>query len=206
MGGSIAACDWTHFTFDFDYDSYAANNAATEAIFVTFSTNGNPGSGSKNDAVYVDDMELVYLGNMTDLRYQGTTIAGWNPAVTEYSMEFNSEPNLDDFTATIEGASAVLTKSMEHNADGSYRIAICVVSGDLQNAESYIINATIASTILRGDVNGDGSITITDVSALIDYLLTHDDSNINAQNADVDASGNIAISDVSTLIDILLNK
>jgi hypothetical protein len=55
-------------------------------------------------------------------------------------------------------------------------------------------------------VNGDGSITITDVSALIDYLLTHDDSNINAQNADVDASGNIAISDVSTLIDILLNK
>ncbi len=206
VGGSIAACDWTHFTFDFDYDSYAANNAATEAIFVTFSTNGNPGSGSKNDAVYVDDMELVYLGNMTDLRYQGATIAGWNPAVTEYSMEFNSEPDLDDFTATIEGASAVLTKSMEHNADGSYRIAICVVSGDLQNAESYIINATIASTILRGDVNGDGSITITDVSALIDYLLTHDDSNINAQNADVDASGNIAISDVSTLIDILLNK
>ena len=206
VGGSIAACDWTHFTFDFDYDSYAANNAATEAIFVTFSTNGNPGSGSKNDAVYVDDMELVYLGNMTDLRYQGATIAGWNPAVTEYSMEFNSEPDLDDFTATIEGASAVLTMSMEQNADGSYRIAICVVSGDLQNAESYIINATIASTILRGDVNGDGSITITDVSALIDYLLTHDDSNINAQNADVDASGNIAISDVSTLIDILLNK
>ena len=103
VGGAIAACDWTHFTFDFDYNSYAANNAATEAIFVTFSTNGNPGSGSKNDAVYVDDMELIYLGNMTDLRYQGVTIEGWNPDVKEYNMEMAGEPVLDDFTATIEG-------------------------------------------------------------------------------------------------------
>ena len=206
VGGQIPAGNWTFYSFPFDYDSYAANGANTEAIFVTFSTNGNPGSGSIGDALYVDDMELVYLGNMTDLRYQNVTIAGWNPAVTEYNMEIAGEPNLDDFDATIEGVSAVLTKSMEQNADGSYRIAICVVSGDLQNASSYIINATIASTILRGDVNGDGAITITDVSALIDYLLTHDDSNINTQNADVDASGNIAISDVSTLIDMLLNK
>ena len=113
VGGAISVCDWTHFSFDFDYDSYAANGANTNAIFVTFSTNGNPGSGSKNDAVYVDDMELIYLGNMTDLRYQGTTIAGWNPAVTEYSMEITGEPNLNDFDATIEGVSAVLTKSME---------------------------------------------------------------------------------------------
>ena len=59
VGGPIAVCDWTHFSFDFDYDSYAANGASTNAIFVTFSTNGIPGHGSKNDAVYVDDMALV---------------------------------------------------------------------------------------------------------------------------------------------------
>ncbi|MBQ6079703.1 MAG: PCMD domain-containing protein [Muribaculaceae bacterium] len=203
VGGSIAACDWTHFTFDFDYDSYAANNAATEAIFVTFSTNGNPGQGSGGDALYVDDMELVYLGNMTDLRYQGATIAGWNPAVTEYSMEFNSEPNLDDFTATIEGASAVLTKSMEQNADGSYRIAICVVSGDLQTATAYIINVTVPN-VKRGDVNGDGNVTIADVTALIDYLLTGNASAINLANADVNNDEGISIADVTALIDMLL--
>ena len=65
VGGQIPAGDWTQYSFPFDYDSYAANNAASEAIFVTFSTNGNPGQGNKNDALYVDDMELVYLGNMT---------------------------------------------------------------------------------------------------------------------------------------------
>ena len=205
VGGAIAACDWTHFTFDFDYNSYAANNAATNAIFVTFSTNGNPGSGSKNDAVYVDDMELIYLGNMTDLRYQGVTIEGWNPDVKEYNMEMAGEPVLDDFTATIEGASAVLTKSMEQNADGSYRIAISVVSADLQNASCYVINATVP-TVKKGDVNNDGDVSISDVTALIDYLLSGNIEDINPQAADVDGNNDISISDVTSLIDMLLGS
>ena len=205
VGGQIAVCDWTHFSFDFDYDSYAANGANTNAIFVTFSTNGNPGSGSKNDAVYVDDMELVYLGNMTDLRYQGTTIAGWNPAVTEYSMEIDGEPNLDDFDGTFEGVSAVLTKSMEQNADGSYRIAISVVSADLQNASCYVINATVP-TVKKGDVNNDGEVSIGDVTALIDYLLNGNVEGINPQAADVDDNNDISISDVTVLIDMLLGS
>ena len=205
VGGAIAACDWTHFTFDFDYNSYAANNAATEAIFVTFSTNGNPGSGSKNDAVYVDDMELIYLGNMTDLRYQGVTIEGWNPDVKEYNMEMAGEPVLDDFTATIEGVSAVLTKSMEQNADGSYRIAISVVSADLQNASCYVINASVP-TVKKGDVNNDGEVSISDVTTLIDYLLSGNIEDINPQAADVDGNNDISISDVTALIDMLLGS
>ena len=205
VGGAIAACDWTHFTFDFDYNSYAANNAETKAIFVTFSTNGNPGSGSKNDAVYVDDMELIYLGNMTDLRYQGVTIEGWDPDVKEYNIEMASEPVIDDFTATIEGVSAVLTKSMEQNADGSYRIAISVVSADLQNASCYVINATVP-TVKKGDVNNDGEVSIGDVTALIDYLLNGNVEGINPQAADVDDNNDISISDVTVLIDMLLGS
>ena len=201
VGGQIPAGGWTFYSFPFDYDSYAANNAATEAIFVTFSTNGTPGQGSKNDALYVDDMELVYLGEMTDLRYKGATIEGWNPAVTTYSMEMAGVPNLDDFTATIEGVSAVLTKSMEQNADGSYRIAITVVAADLQTANCYVINVT-APAGLKGDVDDDGLVTISDVTALVDYLLGGGE--INAQNADMDEDGKITIADVTSLIDRLL--
>ena len=206
VGGPIAVCDWTHFSFDFDYDSYAANGASTNAIFVTFSTNGTPGEGNSGDAVYVDDMELVYLGNMTDLRYQGTTIAGWNPAVTEYSMEINGEPNLDDFDATIEGVSAVLTKSMEQNADGSYRIAISVVSADLQNAACYIINVTKpAQEFVLGDVDNSGTANISDVTALINYLLSGNAEGVNLQAADVDRDNKVNISDVTALINLLLS-
>ena len=204
VGGAIPAGDWSFYSFPFDYDSYAANGANTEAIFVTFSTNGNPGQGSKNDALYVDDMELVYLGNMTDLRYQGTTIDGWDPAVTTYNMQMAGEPSLNDFDATIEGVSAVLTKSMEQNADGSYRIAISVVSADLQNAACYIINVT-APTGIKGDVDDNGLVNISDVTSLINYLLSQNADGINMYNADVDGDGNINISDVTSLINKLLS-
>ena len=203
VGGQIPVCGWTFYSFPFDYDSYAANGANTEAIFVTFSTNGTPGSGSKGDKLYVDDMELVYLGALTDLRYQGTTINGWDPAVTTYNMEMAGEPDLYDFTATVEGVSAVLTKSMEQNADGSYRIAISVVSADLQNAACYIINVTAPAGI-PGDVDNDGKRSIADVTALIKYLLSHNSEGINLQNADVDGDSHIAIGDVTTLINMLL--
>jgi hypothetical protein len=120
-------------------------------------------------------------------------------------MEMAGEPVLDDFTATIEGASAVLTKSMEQNADGSYRIAISVVSADLQNASCYVINATVP-TVKKGDVNNDGEVSISDVTTLIDYLLSGNIEDINPQAADVDGNNDISISDVTALIDMLLGS
>lgn len=206
VGGQIPAGDWNHYSFNFDYESYAANGAASEAIFVTFSTNGTPGSGSKNDSVYVDDMELVYLGAMTDLRYQGTTIAGWNPAVTTYSIEVAGAPSLDDFTATIEGVSAVLTKSMEQTSDNTYRIAISVVSGDMQQAACYIITATVNDQpqVMRGDVNGNGEVDINDVTALIAFVLSGNDAGIVKPNANMNGDNNIDINDVTALIDLVL--
>ena len=204
VGGQIPAGGWTHYSFPFDYDSYAGNNAATEAIFVTFSTNGNPGQGSKNDALYVDDIELVYLAEMTDLRYQGVTIEGWNPAVTTYTMELANEPMLDDFTTDVTGASAVITKSMEQCEDGTYRIAISAVPGDLQTATCYIINVTVNSGSRLGDVNEDGQIDVSDVTALIAYVLGNPNANINTGNADINADHRIDVSDVTALIAMIL--
>ena len=59
---------------------------------------------------------------------------------------------------------------------------------------------------LRGDVNQDGLVGISDVTALIDYMLTKDPSGINMDVADVDQDGEVGISDVTSLIDFLLNK
>ena len=205
VGGMIPAGDWTFYSFPIDYDSYAANNAASEAIFVTFSTNANPGQGNKNDSLYVDEMELVYLGSMTDLRYKGTTIDGWNPAVTSYSLSISGTPDLNDFTASIEGASAVVTKSMEQNADGSYRIVISVVSGDLQTATAYIITVA-APTSIKGDVDGNGQVGMDDLSAMINYLLTNNSTGLDMDAADIDNSGDVGMDDLSELINMLLKN
>ncbi|MBQ6167926.1 MAG: SUMF1/EgtB/PvdO family nonheme iron enzyme [Muribaculaceae bacterium] len=58
--------------------------------------------------------------------------------------------------------------------------------------------------VLKGDVDGDGKVNISDVSALIDYVLTRDATTIDLLNADVDDDGEIGIADVADLIDLIL--
>ena len=58
---------------------------------------------------------------------------------------------------------------------------------------------------IRGDVNGDGSVSIADVTALIDYLLSGNASGINLSAADTNQDTNVSIADVTALIDYLLS-
>jgi formylglycine-generating enzyme required for sulfatase activity len=64
---------------------------------------------------------------------------------------------------------------------------------------------TQAKIILRGDVNGDGTVNIADVTAMIDYLLSGDESSILLINGDVNKDGTVNIADVTALIDYLLS-
>ena len=57
---------------------------------------------------------------------------------------------------------------------------------------------------IRGDVNGDGNVSIGDVTALIDYLLSGDASGINLAAADCNQDSGVSIGDVTALIDYLL--
>ena len=56
-----------------------------------------------------------------------------------------------------------------------------------------------------GDVNGDGSVNISDVTVLIDYLLSGNASGINLTSADCNQDSSVNISDVTALIDYLLS-
>lgn len=64
---------------------------------------------------------------------------------------------------------------------------------------------TLPTTSTPGDINGDGTVSISDITALIDYLLSGDDTNIQLDNADVDCNGTVSVSDVTALIDKLLS-
>ena len=53
---------------------------------------------------------------------------------------------------------------------------------------------------LKGDVNGDGEVNISDVNALIDAILTEK----FADGMDINSDGEVNISDINNLIDIIL--
>lgn len=55
-----------------------------------------------------------------------------------------------------------------------------------------------------GDVDGDGYVNISDVTGLIDLLLSGNSAGYNTAKADTDRDGRVNISDVTTLIDHLL--
>ena len=58
---------------------------------------------------------------------------------------------------------------------------------------------------INGDVNNDGTVSVDDATALIDYLLSGNGQNINMANADCNKNGNIGIEDITKIIDYLLS-
>ena len=86
--------------------------------------------------------------------------------------------------------------------------ALWINNANHKNRESLIQNWLVAidynalTAAVKGDIDSDGVTGISDVSALIDILLS---SNANHPEADVDEDGNVGISDVSTLIDYLIS-
>ncbi len=57
----------------------------------------------------------------------------------------------------------------------------------------------------RGDVDGDGNVGVADVTALVDYIFSGDDTDVNLEAADCDGNNTISIADVTALVDYLLS-
>ena len=74
------------------------------------------------------------------------------------------------------------------------------------SVDGTAIPATCLVTVYTetGDMNSDGFINISDVTSLINYLLSGEDSQISTKNADVNGDNKIGISDVTALINKLL--
>ena len=105
-----------------------------------------------------------------------------------------SEPRLGTNLAVVAGENSFKI------ATGKYNLTLYLSQGIL------VVDKWIEPiTVVRGDVDKDGNISISDVTALIDYLLSGNAEPISTENADCDQDGNISISDVTSLIDYLLS-
>lgn len=98
------------------------------------------------------------------------------------------------------------------NAEGyepffNWRIGIQVhytVDGVKNSSDIVYVEVFDNPNVNIGDVNNDNEVNIADVTALIDYLLSHDSAGISLENADVNQDEEVNIADVTTLIDNLL--
>lgn len=200
---TIGTCEWRQMSIPFDYQSFADNNAEAKAILVTISTNATPGQGGDKDQVWVDDIELVYDAAMTDLKYKGATLKDWNPATMTYTVDdYQGIPSADDFSAIVAGQSAVAGKVVETTGD-AYIARISVVSGDLKKTKTYTVTFPFKAAV-KGDVNRDGVVNVSDVTCMINMILGHVTPNLNT--ADMNGDGSVDENDVKALIGMILKQ
>ncbi len=108
---------------------------------------------------------------------------------------------------TITGITDKFYTVQNLNAEGTYLYKVKAVYTDgtesaWSNQETVtLVDNTPAYQI--GDVNHDGNVTIADVTALIDYLLS--DASAAPVEGDVNGQGGVTIADVTALIDMLLS-
>ena len=127
------------------------------------------------------------FSNCSNLRtiYVGS---GWSTAaVTSSNDMFRDCTNLVGGQGTTYNESNPWNKTYAH------------IDGGTSNPGYF----TDKNASLRGDVNGDGSVNISDVTALIDLLLGG--GSISNPAADCNQDSSVNISDVTALIDYLLS-
>ena len=168
---------------------------------------------AKDLATYLVVLEVGNHGRVT-------FTAGYYPEIQSikiYGGEI-TDPEPFAFNASESGDAAYrliedITPNKFYNVTGLnagtsylYRVKSIYVNG----AESLWSNSKevilLEGENLNGDVDGDGRISIDDVTILIDYLVTGDNVTIDPTKADVDHDGIVKIDDVTLLIDYLLNN
>lgn len=219
---------WQRLAIPFDYATYASNNVEQKAILITMSTNADPGEGSKNDELYVDDMELIYNADITSVKLGGENIeaaayAGGNPipgyaslkialvevkdavAASDFTVETNARQPFV-YKEVVDADDIILNDpTLPKNADQIATI-VCYAA-DLSKANAWMV--FINKERIAGDVNSDGKTDIADVTSMIDIILGKDSTkpySYDHKAADMDGNGTIDIADVTSLIDVILGK
>lgn len=77
-------------------------------------------------------------------------------------------------------------------------------NGDQSFALRNLAKMYFSTSSIIGDVNRDGSVNISDVICIINYILNGDGSNIDLEAAELNGDGTINISDATKLINMIL--
>ena len=166
-------------------------------------------------SIDVTNHSRMMIFNCNDNQLTGLDLTGcdelfqlyfYNNRINGQAMEYlvNSLPYQDGYMVVVD-----LDNEAEQNAMTKEQVATATAKGwsvEGITGEDFVQYEGIDdATILVGDVNGDNKISIADVTALINYLLSGDASEINIELADCNKDGEIKISDVTALINYLLS-
>ncbi len=151
-----------------------------------------PGKGACNGAFPFiwDGKELVVYPTLENYR-DGFAVSAINAAQPLVSVPQTATVNANDHTNNWLNAEVVDSRHV-------------TIYQYYPGGHITVWRLTKHGGILRGDVNDDGLVNISDVTALINYLLSGNADGVNVANADCNQDTLTNISDVTALINRLL--
>ena len=176
------------------YVNNQGNSVIYNATLLTNSVNQEDGNGqlSSHFASRINIMGYWHPNAQSPLESYGTV--KWPEGDHDYLFSFwlYIPPHIHDCDLTFD-----LTLKSSYD----YRDVLCLNSHSVRNLHIHV-------GYRAGDVDGDGQLNISDVTGLIDLLLSGEpiQSEDVQHAADVDGDGTVNVADVADLIDLILNN
>ena len=160
---------------------------------------GKLGSSSAAGSMEAKNIKLTGSGVLTFkvLKYSSdtgklnVTITG---ATANGDLQVTPESSWTEYTVNLT------------DANGTVGIKFATSSKRAYIDDIKLVAAGQTPATLLGDVNGDGEVTIADVTALVNILLGKDTAGYNLEAADVNSDGGRTIADVTALVKMILTK
>ena len=140
--------------------------------------------------------------------------ATWTPCIYDVNIEKTGEGTV---VASTQKPKYTENVTLTITPDKDYKVSKVMVDGvnvtdnvvDGQYTISYVsadveVVVEFERKYIMGDVNGDGSISVTDVGMMISYILGNDPTGFNAAAADMNGDDQITVTDVGALITKIL--
>ena len=206
-----------NYTLTFSWNENGSDPIATRTITVDAMPAAN-----LNGYITVHNVTNNTERIITDNKFS-ISIAITNRGTTTYDEDISVmlyKQTQDNYGTPVQGKNQALvlapgeTKTLQFDMDDVtdgwiyFARAVYYSSGaqaGLNVTSPYTIVFPEEPEFTPGDVDNDGGVSISDVTALIDYLLGGNIA-INVQAADVNNDNDISIADVTTLVDMLLTS
>lgn len=142
---------------------------------------------------------------------------------SDATLTFNAAPwGSDGTTLTLSAASGTVTFDGQETKEltmtqgqwtsytvklsGSGTVKLTFTPTKRLFLDEVLVVDNTASTILMGDVNGDGKVDVEDVVAIVNKILGTPDDNFNEAAADINGDGKIDVDDVVAVVNIILQQ
>lgn len=190
---------WAHVTYN-GINGYASMQYLRKVA----STSTNSTSSSLQPSVVLNTpnsgMQNVSLGATNDTCYCSTAYAGKYTVTTKnLTLRLRSKHSTDASSKTLANMPKGTVVDVSAMGNGWAHVTYNGITG--YASSEYLTKNEVAApaNVLKGDVNGDGKVDLTDLAQFELYLAKMKDSLARMDNADINGDGKPDLSDLARL-------